>query len=121
MISTQFPEFRKLLMDLDADGVKKSLQDQKKLAERLKREGYNSSVQGKTFVFSGFKKTPYDIEDYIYNNMGEISTSVTSTTTAVIAYTNTIVTPKIMEARGFGIPIYTQQEFMEKVMNLKAV
>lgn len=116
MISEQFPEFRKMLMELDAEGIQKAIEHQKELAERLKREGYNPKINGKTFVFSGFKKTPYDLEDYIFNNMGEVGSSVTSGTTAVIAYTNTLVTPKILAARGFNVPIYTQQEFREKFM-----
>lgn len=116
MIATQFPEFRRMLMELDSEGVEKAIKYQKELTERLRREGYNPKIEGKAFVFSGFKKTPYDLEDYIFNNMGQVGTSVTSGTAAVIAYTNTIITPKIIAARGFGVPIYTQQEFREKIM-----
>jgi DNA ligase (NAD+) len=118
MISTQFPVFRQLLMKLDSVGVTKAIQYQKELADKLKRDGYNQKIENKIFVFSGFKKPPYDLEDYIFNNMGEVGSSVTSGTTAVIAYTNTIITPKILSARGFNVPIYTHLEFREKMVNL---
>ena len=116
MIATQFPEFRKMLMDLDKTNIEKSLIYQKELLDKLKLEGYNSKIQGKTFVLTGFRDTPYNLEDIIYNNMGELGSSVTSSTTAVISYSNMAITPKILAAKSFGIPIYTYIEFKDKIL-----
>lgn len=118
MIAEQFPMFRKLLMNLDTNAVQLAMKYQKELAEEIKRNGYNPRISGKSFVFSGFKITPYELEDYIFNHMGDIDSSVTKNTSGVIAYTNSIVTPKILSARSLGIPIYTQQEFRERIMNI---
>ena len=117
-ISEQFPKFRVMLMEMDGKCVLKALANQRKIAEKLKREGYNPKVNGKTFVFTGFKKTPYELEDYIFNNMGKTSSSVVSGTIGVITYTNMLITPKILKAREFGIPIYTQQEFRERIIGI---
>ena len=117
IIAEQFPLFRKKLLELDSVGVQKAIKYQKELTEKLKDEGYNSLIENKNFVFTGFKnKTPYDIEDYIFNNMGTVSSSVTSKTTAVITYISTIISPKILTARNFNIPIYTITEFRTKFM-----
>jgi DNA ligase (NAD+) len=116
MIATQFPEFRKMLMDLDPENVENAFKHQKYLADMQKQFGYNPRIEGKTFVLTGFRDTPYDLEDIIYNNMGEISTSVVSSTAGVIAYSNMVITPKILMAKNFGIPIYTYLEFKEAIL-----
>ena len=116
MIATQFPEFRKMLMDLDKTNIEKSLLYQKELLDKLKIEGYNPKIRGKTFVLTGFRDTPYNLEDIIYNNMGELGSSVTSSTTAVISYSNMAITPKILAAKSFGIPIYTYIEFKDQIL-----
>lgn len=115
MISTQFPLFREMLFDLNQEGITNAIKYNKEFYKNLERKGYDKFIKGKTFVLSGFMKTPYELEDYIYNNMGEVDTSVTSKTSAAIAYTNTTLTTKILKAREFAIPIYTQQEFWHKI------
>ena len=116
MIATQFPEFRKMLLDLDPENVENAFKHQKYLADIQKHFGYNPRIEGKTFVLTGFRDTPYYLEDIIYSNMGEIGTSVVSGTGAVIAYSNMVITPKILMAKNFGIPIYTYLEFKEEIL-----
>lgn len=116
MISEEFPIIRKSLLDLDEDGISKAIEYQKSLALTIKERGYNENITGKTFVFTGFKDTPYELQDYIFNNMGTFTTSVVSSTSMVIAYSPSLLTPKILSANSFKIPIYTETEFRDNVM-----
>ena len=116
MIATSFPIFRDILLDLDTEGVENAIQYQKQVEQEIKRKGYNPKIEGNTFVFTGFgTTTPYELEDWIFNNMGDFSSTVTSKTTAIISGTYTMITPKILRARELNIPIYTSDEFKDYV------
>lgn len=117
MIAEQFPIFRYMLFELDSEGIAVAIENQRKLAEKLKREGYNKMIENKSFVLSGFQNTPYYLEDFIYNNMGTVESSVVSGTNMLIAATNTTITTKVLTAKEFNIPIYTLSEFKEKIMD----
>ena len=66
-IAEQFPKFREMVVNLDQECMLETLKYQRDLADRLKQEGYNPWVEGKTFVFTGFMgNSDYLLEDYIF-------------------------------------------------------
>lgn len=85
--------------------------------ERLENSGNipkNPKIEGGSFVLTGFMgKRNYNLEDYIYDNDGNLSSSVTSSTRAVVCANPTEVTSKMREAAEKGIKVYTLQEFEE--------
>ena len=115
MISTELPKFRKILFELDPIGIKSAIKKSIEYTEQLKMRGYNPKIKNKRFVLSGFMKPDYKLEELIFNHMGETIGSVTSNTEAVIVFTNGIITPKILKAREFNIPIFTKKEFLDFV------
>ena len=56
----------------------------------------------------------YELEDYIYDNMGDFITTVVRSVTAVICASLGNITDKMMQAHAFGIPVYSIKEFKEK-------
>jgi len=77
--------------------------------------GYNTSIRGKTFVLTGFfGKVDYELEDYIYDNLGNFSTTVTSTTNAVVSANLLDVTSKMLAAQTLGVQVLSIEEFVKK-------
>lgn len=111
-ISENLAKFKELLMDLDEEGFKKAIENQKKFHNDLKEKGYNPKIEGNVFVFSGFgSNIPYQLQDQIFNNYGEVKNSVNSTTDILVVKSATFITSKVLSAKGHGIPIYTLKEF----------
>ena len=111
----QVPIFRKWLLSLNRKDITTAIENQLKRQERLKRNGYNQDIMGKTFVLTGFLNRPdFELEDYIYDNMGDFITTVTSGVTAVICASLGNITDKMMQAHAFGIPVFTVKEFKER-------
>lgn len=75
----------------------------------------NSNFTGGTFVITGTLEnyTRDEIEELIENNGGKTSSSVSSKTTAVIVGTNP--GSKYDKALSLNIPIWTEEEFKEKL------
>ena len=75
----------------------------------------NSNFEGGTFVVTGTLEnyTRDEIEQLIENNGGKTSSSVSSKTTAVIVGTNP--GSKYDKAKDLNIPIWTEEEFNEKI------
>ena len=117
MISEELPKFRKILFDLDPVGIQNAIKRSAEFTAELQRIGYNPKIKGKRFVLSGFLKPDYNLEELIFNHMGELIGTVTSNTTALIVFANGIITPKILKAREFNIPILTKKEFMDYISN----
>ena len=85
MVANQIPELRKILFGLNRSSITVAIENQRLQREKLKTDGYDLRVYQKSFVLSGWMgNTPYDLEDYIYNNLGNVTTTVTSNVTAVI-------------------------------------
>jgi len=66
---------------------------------------------------SFFGKTNYNLEDYIYDNQGDFSTTVTSNTEAVIVGSISEITNKMEQAWNLGIPVYDMEEFKKYYMS----
>ena len=59
-------------------------------------------------------KVNYELEDMIYDNLGTISSTVTSSTTAVIVPSVMNITSKMMQAHELEVPVLNVHEFMDK-------
>ena len=112
MISENLPKFREMLMDLDEKGFLKAIKKQNKIAKKLKKDGYDQKIEYNNFVFSGFSSdTPYYLQDRIFNNFGELKTSVNEDTDFLIVKSAMYITPKVLSAQNHNVPIYTIKEF----------
>ena len=108
------PKFREILMDLDAKDAEKALKYQEKRLAELAKKGYNLKIKGKTFVMTGFLMHPdYELEDYIWDHWGDLSSTVTSTTTAVVSANLANVTGKMLKANELHVPVYSIEEFVD--------
>jgi NAD-dependent DNA ligase len=114
-ISQNFPKFKEYLFSFAKTQVEKSIQRYQDKLEYLETKGRNPLIEGKTFVLTAFfGKTDYDLEDYIYDHFGEFSTTVTSSTEAVIAGNISDFTGKMEKAWELNVPVYSAEEFKEK-------
>ena len=84
----------------------------------MAKKGYDPKLHDKTFVMSGWmNNTPYNLEDMIYDNMGKISSTVTSSTSVVIVPSIGSITSKMEMAHSLGIPVMTREEFQNYLDN----
>jgi len=93
----------------------KFIDELSKYATFKKSKIKGSSMQGMTFVFSGFRDSK--IEEEIISRKGKVTTSVSSNTTGVITTDKNSNTGKPKKAREKGIPVYDKKEFL-KLYNL---
>lgn len=114
IIADGMPKLLEFLYSLNREDIDKAIHNQIKRAETLKKNGYNPKIEGKLFVTTGFMKTNYELEDYIYDNYGEVVGSVTSSAESVISGSVGAITTKMVNAYELGIPVYTVEEFKEK-------
>jgi len=111
-VSEEIPKLRKMLLDINEEDITVAMQEMTRKRSLLKTKGYDPKIQGKTFVLSGFMSSvPYELEDMIYDNMGTISSSVTSATSVLIVRSLGTITSKMEKAHQMGIPIMTEEEF----------
>lgn len=117
-ISESIPKFRDYISIFPEDIIKKNISNFIIKTKKLKKTGkYNKKIYNKSFVTTGFMSNfNRDIEDWIYENMGELSSSVTSSTEAVIANEMSVseMSSKITKAFELGVKVYTLFEFKEK-------
>ena len=105
------PEFVGELKQLDPEDIAKAIEWGEKQAKKPK----NPKITNKTFVLTNFMGVNnYDLEDYLWDNWGNIGTTVVSSTEAVIAHNLGVITPKMLSARKLGVPVYTVEEFFNK-------
>lgn len=113
-IAKTIPEFRKFLIKLNKKDIEYAYKHNEKRLAELEKKGYNPKIKNGLFVMTGFLGVPnYDLEDYIWDNWGDITTTVTSNTTAVITATVGNVTEKMIKAHLLGVPVYTVEEFVK--------
>lgn len=113
-VAENVPKFREFLFSLNKEDIKYALEEDAKRRERLKKGGFNQLIRGKSFVLTGFYgKLDLDIEDYIYDNMGNFSNEVTSLTEAVVAANILDVSKKMDTAVKLGVPVLSLEEFMK--------
>jgi DNA ligase (NAD+) len=111
-ISEEIPKLRKMLLDINGEDIQFAMQEMTNKRAELKAKGYNPRIEGRTFVLSGFmSNTPYELEDFIYDNMGSISSTVTSSTAVLIVQGLGTITQKMEKAHELGIPVMTVEEF----------
>lgn len=114
-VSNEIPKIRKFLLSLNSANVLRAIENQKLRRAELLRVGYNKKIQDKSFVLSGWmNKVNYELEDMIYDNLGTISSTVTSATSAVIVPSVMNITSKMMQAHELDVPVLSVNEFMEK-------
>jgi len=117
-VAQNFPKFKDYLFSFAKTQVEESIRKYRLNLERLEMEGYNDMIKGKTFVLTSFfGKTNYNLEDYIYDNQGDFSTTVTSNTEAVIVGNISEITNKMEQAWNLGIPVYDMEEFKKYYMS----
>lgn len=100
------------------------------LIGRLKEYGLNmeaeknqgtSELAGMTFVITGdvnHFKNRNELVDFIESKGGKAAGSVSKKTTALINNDSTSNSSKNKKAKDFGIPIWTEEEFLEKISQM---
>lgn len=75
----------------------------------------NELLDGYSIVFTGFLGEPdFQLEDYIYDSGGRVSSSVASDTVAVVCRNPLEWSKKMESARENNIPILTAKEFIKR-------
>jgi DNA ligase (NAD+) len=114
-IAKNIPKFREFLFDLSKEDIVYAIDHDRKQQDMVKTRGYNMKVRGKTFVLTGFfGKVDYELEDYIYDNFGNFSSTVTSGTEAVITANLMETSSKMMTAQKLGVSVLSIEEFVER-------
>lgn len=112
-IASNIPKFKAFLLLLNKNDVEYAITQDQKQKEKIRTRGYNTKIRGKTFVFTGFfGKIDYELEDYIYDNFGNFSTAVTSSTEAVVSANLLDVTNKMLSAQKLGVKVLSVEEFV---------
>lgn len=113
-ISKNIPKFKEFLFSLNRKDVEYAIDQDRMAREKVRTGGYNPKIRGKTFVLTGFfGKIDYELEDYIYDNFGNFSSTVTSSTAAVVTANILDVTSKMLTAHSMGIKVLSIDEFVE--------
>jgi len=107
-VARDMKNFREFLYSLNEDDVKHAIEYNQK---RIKTIVKNPLIDGKKFVLTGFMKTNYELEDYIYDHGGDIIGSVTSDTEAVISNNILEISKKMISANELGVNVYSMSEF----------
>ena len=72
-----------------------------------------NKLSDKKFVFTGFRDK--NLEKLIINDGGELTSSVSKNTTAVITTDKSGTNSKLAKAEELGIPIYLKNEFLKNL------
>ncbi|HMP28870.1 MAG TPA: helix-hairpin-helix domain-containing protein [Saprospiraceae bacterium] len=114
-VAENVPKFRDFLFSLNKEDIEYALKKDKERRDNLKKGGFNQNIRGKTFVLTGFYgNLDLNIEDYIYDNLGNFSDSVTSLTEAVVAANILDFSKKMEAALKLGVPVLSLDEFIKK-------
>lgn len=114
-IAKNIPKFREFLFDLNEEDIRYAIDKDKERQEMSKEAGYNPLIRGKTFVLTGFfGKIDYELEDYIYDNFGNFSSTVTSGTEAVVSANLMESSSKMIAAQKLGINVLSIEEFVKR-------
>jgi len=114
-LAESIPKFKEMLLDINKDDITFALNYDKDRLNNIKTFGYNPKIKDKIFVMTGFLDHPdYDLEDYIWDHWGNLSSTVTGNTTAVICANISNITGKMLKAMELGVSVYTIPEFIEE-------
>jgi DNA ligase (NAD+) len=114
-VSESIPIFKTYLDSFAKTDIQRSIERYVENAERLKKDGYNEMIDGKTFVLTqmGFK-TNYELEDYIWEQQGVFAGVVTSKTECVIAGNVGQTSKKMITASQLGVKVLFLDEFAKR-------
>lgn len=120
-LAENVPKFREFLYDLNREDIEYAMKQDALRRENIKSGKINIKIRGKVFVTTGFYgHMDLDIGDYIYDNLGNFSDTVTSMTEAVIAANLLDVSKKMTEAQNLKVPVLSMEEFLKKYdINIK--
>jgi NAD-dependent DNA ligase len=111
-VSENVPKFREFLLSLNKEDIEYAMKKDEERRERIKTGSFNPLIRGKTFVLTGFYgRMDLSLEDYIYDNLGNFSDTVTSSTSAVIAANVMDASKKMLEAQKLGVKVLSLEEF----------
>jgi NAD-dependent DNA ligase len=114
-VAENIPKFRDFLFSLNKDDIKYAIKADEDRRKSIAEKGYNTKIRGKSFVLTGFfGKIDYELEDYIYDNFGNFSSTVVEGTTAVISANLLEVSSKVMTAQTLKVPVLNIEEFVKK-------
>ena len=103
------PENREIIERLKTYGLQFSLSD-------AQMEGQTEKLKGQTFVVSGVFEaiSRNDLKKKIEDNGGKVASSISSKTSFLVAGAN-MGPSKKTKAENLGIPIISEQEFLDKL------
>lgn len=111
-IAENVPKFREFLLSLNKEDIEYAMKKDEERRIKVKTGDFNPLIKGKTFVLTGFYgKMDLTLEDYIFDNLGNFSDVVTSSTSAVIAANVMESSKKMLEAQKLGVKVLTMEEF----------
>ena len=114
-VASNITKFKEFLYSLNKDDIIQALDKDKETREKIKKQGYNEKIRGRTFVTTGFfGRMDYELEDYIYDNMGNFSDTVTSSIAAIVTANLLMASKKITDAQNLNIPVLSMEEFITK-------
>lgn len=109
-VAAEIPKFREYLNSFATHDIDKIISYYVRKTENITAR--NKKIEGKKFVLTGFMgNIDYELEDYIYDNMGDFAETVNKGVEAVITGNVTEVSKKILAAQQLKIPVLTIKEF----------
>lgn len=109
------PKVLEFLRGLSSEDFVVALANEKKRIELLAKTPKNGMIDGKQFVFTGFHgNLNFELEDYIYDNGGNITETIISETGALVCRNILDISKKMILANELKIPILTVHEFIRK-------
>ncbi len=111
-VSENVPKFREFLLSLNKEDIEYAMKKDEERRQKVKTGDFNPLIKGKTFVLTGFYgKVDLDLDDYLYDNLGNFSDAVTSSTEAVVAANIMDSSKKMIEAQKLGVKVLSLEEF----------
>ena len=111
-VAENVPKFREFLLSLNKEDIEYAMKKDEERREKIKTGSFNPLIRGKTFVLTGFYgRFDLNLEDYIYDNLGNFSDTVTSSTSAIIAANVMDASKKMLEAQKLGVKVLSLEEF----------
>lgn len=109
------PKVLEFLQGLSSEDFVVALANEKKRIALLEKTPKNELIDGKQFVFTGFfGDIDFNLEDYLYDNGGDISSVVISGTAALICKNPLEYSKKMELANQLKVPILTIPEFIRR-------
>lgn len=106
------PKFAAFLKELNSTDVLTILKSDLNRLEKIRKGEINKKILNKGFVLTGFMgHTNFDLEDYIYDNGGEILSGLSPKVSSVIAANISEISEKMIKAKEMSIRVCSVEEF----------